>query len=498
MKFKNLFKNKTIFILSIIFIISSVTNIIYASLSQRGLTFDGIIFFMTKLNYLSCNSFEIMYPMRFRHCIVFLNNLPITLCYFLFNIHSKYILSVLYTLPLFLFPALFPLLHYILAKRSKRYDIVIWSLFIFGLLIIPTEVWPIVESMLAISIIFLLYHYICADIHYNWFDRILIIILILISFSSSEANIYLGPLLFFISLYYAHKTNNKRNKNIKLRIGFLCALMPISYLLYFFLIPASDYKHNTVRYFYELFVHKDFTTWYKEPYLLLILILISLLIFIFCRKIKIKNYVIIVFSIITTVLLYLRLKFNWFYYINILEYRVLLSIIPALIITLIFALDFFHKKINIKYLHNILLNFLMVTLFLGSFNNTTQIMYSHSFKNTVNEILNLTENIAKKDKKILVTPLEEEQIYNNKYYNDFICLYDVDYYTLFIPAFSKDYKIKAILYPGDNAKNIYPKDKRFDFYVNSNRSIYIGYNSFQIKNIFWDLSEVSKIAKKNK
>ena len=65
---------------------------------------------------------------------------------------------------------------------------------------------------------------------------------------------------------------------------------------------------------------------------------------------------------------------------------------------------------------------------------------------------------------------------------------------VFVPAFSKNYKIKSILYPGDNAYKKYPPEdtKKFDLYIESENYLRLGHILCTIQNRFWNLSEIAK------
>lgn len=495
METKNFFKGKAIIVLTFIFIFLTVINIIYASVVQRGLTFDGTLFFLTKIQYLSQNEQTTFLPGEFRYFISVINALPVTLGYFLFKIESKYILSILWTFPLFLFPALFPWFNYELAKRSKRQDIAVWSLFIYALLIIPTQIWPIVESMLAVSVIFLLFHYICADIKYKISDIIFMIILTGISFSSSEQNMYVGPLLFFLSLFYAKKSSFKISKIFKYITGILCLLMPVGYILHFFFNTRLGY--NSVRFFQEIIFYKNFSDFYKEPYLFLFLTILLFFVFMLTGKLKIRKHLVIVLSAMSIFLLYKMFNFHWFYGTDLLQYRVLLYIFPSIIIVIVFLTDFYKEKSNKIVFHNMYVNLLILILFFGSFNNIIQIMTSYTFNEMTNEILSLTKQIGSEENRILINPQKEERIYESKHFKFFKILFDEDYYMSFIPAFSKEYEIKAILYPGDNMSNKFDEkeDKNFNFYK-ENDFIWLSFFPVSIKNQFWDLSSVAEKAEK--
>lgn len=114
-----------------------------------------------------------------------------------------------------------------------------------------------------------------------------------------------------------------------------------------------------------------------------------------------------------------------------------------------------------------------------------------------NEILSLTKQIGSEENRILINPQKEERIYESKHFKFFKILFDEDYYMSFIPAFSKEYEIKAILYPGDNMSNKFDEkeDKNFNFYK-ENDFIWLSFFPVSIKNQFWDLSSVAEKAEK--
>ncbi len=149
MKYSNFFKQKKILILSVILLILSAVFIIYASIIGRGLFLDGMFWCIQILDSLADNNYELyILPERTRDFVNILNQFPVHLAYF-FGIDKKELLIMFYSLPLFLFPFLVTLYNFILVKRTKRYDIALFSLIFYSLLVLPAIMYACVESFLA-------------------------------------------------------------------------------------------------------------------------------------------------------------------------------------------------------------------------------------------------------------------------------------------------------------------------------------------------------------
>lgn len=86
-----LFKDKSILILFVVFTILTVINVLYASFVQRGIVFDGSIYFVNLLNGFSNEKwFYTILNHRPRNNIIYLWQFPINFAYHILGISSKY------------------------------------------------------------------------------------------------------------------------------------------------------------------------------------------------------------------------------------------------------------------------------------------------------------------------------------------------------------------------------------------------------------------------
>lgn len=161
MKYYNFFKNKEIFYLTVLFVILSIIHIVWATLASRGLFIDGSLWFPEILNSLSENGYGFWFvDDRTRWISNFINQLPINIAYS-FGITNKQFLLAMFTLPLFLFPFLANMLNIFLAKRTKRYDIVLFSLFLYSFGILPAIMYSVVEVYTGASLLFIIIPLFC-------------------------------------------------------------------------------------------------------------------------------------------------------------------------------------------------------------------------------------------------------------------------------------------------------------------------------------------------
>ena len=129
MKYINFFKTKYVIVLSIIFLIVSLFFCFYAAICRYGLYLDGEIFILDILDKLADNKPGFFFmDWGTRQSITFLQDIFVNIAFYLFHIENKAILINIYCFTLVFLPFSIILLQYILAKRSKRYDIVIFNI----------------------------------------------------------------------------------------------------------------------------------------------------------------------------------------------------------------------------------------------------------------------------------------------------------------------------------------------------------------------------------
>ena len=203
MKYINFFKTKYVIVLSIIFLIVSLFFCFYAAICRYGLYLDGEIFILDILDKLADNKPGFFFmDWRTRQSITFLQDIFVNIAYYIFHIENKAILINIYCFTLVFLPFSIILLQYILAKRSKRYDIVIFNIILYSLFILPGLRYAVVETYTSAPLFLFLYHYLCAKIDYKKRDIFFIIFISILLYNFSELIIVCGVIMFFGSLYF--------------------------------------------------------------------------------------------------------------------------------------------------------------------------------------------------------------------------------------------------------------------------------------------------------
>lgn len=240
-------RNKIWIILAVLI---TAVHVIYASLTQRGAYLDGALWILVLLNKFSSGNYIVVTdPGHTRFFINFLNQLPMAIGYFILSIKSKYWLSVLFSLPLFLYPPLLIWWNYKLSQRTERYDLFVLSVFIYGAMLLPFSIFSVVEIILAALLQIILLNYLVSNINYTKKDIALITILTISLFSSYGYVLFLGIILFLGSLYYASKEDNPLNKKVKYFIG-LGGLLASLYTVVFIIVHTTT-KSEAMRFMQE-------------------------------------------------------------------------------------------------------------------------------------------------------------------------------------------------------------------------------------------------------
>lgn len=475
MRYYNFFKDKAIFLLFSIFIVLSIIHIIFAASINRGLFGDGFVYVPEILDKLSIQGYGFqLIEDRTRIFINFINQLPINIGYWC-GIESKKILLFLFSLPLFLFPFLVNLYNIHLAKRTKRYDIVLYSLIVYGILILPCIMYAVVESYLAISFLLLLIHYLVANIDYKIKDIIIISILLILSFNSTEIVIFTGPILFFISLFYTKENIQLKQKIIKLYIGFIsiCASAYVAYMNYFVLY---NIKNETTSFFSEIC---SFITIFQEPYIVEIITYLLILITLFIRKKLIKIQIILLSFLYIGILVFIFINNNpYFVYINYTKYRVFIYFLFPILVGILSFQEFYKKFINKRLLNN-----LFILILIASISNTIiQLYYSFA---TLQQVNNFKKCIENTNEVFIIPDTILDSVYfapkNNIFFNT-VCP-TADYITLI------ENNDKIVL-PFQNLNLSTPVYKKFDI-DNNKKQLIFSFLTLSIKNKFWDFSNLA-------
>lgn len=474
MKYINFFKTKYVIALSIIFLIVSLFFCFYASICRYGLFFDGEIFILDILDKLADNKpgFFIM-NWRTRQSIVFLQDIFVNIAYYIFHIENKAILVNIYCFTLVFLPFSIILLQYILAKRTKRYDIVIFNIILYSLFILPGLRYAVVEIYTSAPLFLLLYHYLCAKIDYKKRDIFFIIFISILLYNFSELIIVCGIIMFFGSLYYIKFENRFKNIAVKLFIGI--NVLFASVLTLSQNIDLSHYvfsNNNVFEYIFNLIRERKVI---YNSYFDIFFILCILILFFFRKKINKPIFIILVFASVFIEAILISYK-------DLFDPCSIYMLYPYLVIAII-IFYLYLSDLYKKYLHkNILFNISIVSLIIGIIYTVLQIVYSYDISQDIEKFIRFVD----KNKSVFV----DEKLLKN--YEKDSSIFSTYSHGLSYMLYSDDYVIDR--YIVTKQKDV-PDDVSYIDYKKGQYNVVI--IDVALKNKFWDMTPIAKAAKKN-
>ncbi len=468
-------KNKWLFI---IVVIAAIINVTYSVVVQRGVYLDGATLFLSALNKYASSSFEFAVndyqPRFFLQSII---QLPMAISYSYFGVKSKHILSLLFSLSLFLYPLLLLLWNYKLTQKTKRYDIFVFSILVYLLFLLPFSIFSAAENSIAFLLMFVLLNFIVGEYEYSSNDYILMLFLSVIMFGSYEGIVVIGPFLMLFSLYYAHKSDSDLTKKIKHLVAGTIFSAVIFNIVFFLSNQAAleEVKLNASKLF-------SWTQNFFELNTLLLLPFFVLLPFLVVRKKELSVFIKLAIFFVCSILFVFMMRNLSVFIVPPLEeqLRALPMIFVPLIFLLLFVLTLFNKKIP----QIVCTNLLSLALICGIFQIAWQINNSYWFNKNINFMRN---KLLECNTELCYLDDIEISSYNNSSLRRFIWNYNYVPYSI---IFSKNRNIDRILMPPFSGKglgesmreNIKIKDEMLDvcFYLVS------------VKNDFWDLTEAVK------
>lgn len=471
-------KNDNIFkFLLIIFITVSLIHIVVATIVQRALTVDGLYFFW---ELISSKSFYVSYDeqvnMRFFSCLVL--ELPFLISKWMLGIKNSDVLLDIYSFSLFFMPFIIPLFNFILAKRTKRYDIVALSIILYSLGVIPFIWYSIVEFFLSTSLYLLLFHYLAAEIEYKKSDVFFITLLCIFLFHSHSYVGIFGFMLFFASFLYSKSPDiSQHTKNIKLIIGASGLLSAcLVWVFYFFSIGPDIKAHGGfIDFFVSMRAFIKFVEFQNPAFLSFSF---GFYLFLACLFIKRKFSNLVISMIIALYTLGLACYFYVYKQSFMTAYRYCITgsidgryitaVTFSLIILYILKSDFISK--HRSRITNFLYNFLIVGLITGISFSLLQIFWSYMYSKVSNTIINeihkhesLMPDISKTQAAeyyrishvpmyISIYALPTVQGYKD---NMFVLPFDYDKKILYYCYSSSDDKIRIYSNNEDNIREFY-------------------------------------------
>ncbi len=485
---EEIIKSKQFIILKWIFIAVSIVYIVYASITMRGMYEDGGFYMIMQLENMANHKLAITFdPAHPRFFMLAIPQLFTTFCYEILFIHSKKALMMIYTFAQFVLPFLALIWNYKLSKRTKRFDIFFWSLFIYGAINITFSIFSVVESLLGSMLSFILWNYLAGEIEYTKKDIFAIIFLITMMFATYEYIAVLGIIFFIASFYYALKNDDDKTQLIKTIIGWGALFASLFNIVYMIKVPNES--SELLRFLKEA---HDFIPYCLDLNLLITIVTVILLVIIAFKK---KQLGIISIILISLIYVYLLIR---------LYNTPLMSVypmweqhfrtIPCYIMPIVFIIMYLTDRFGGVKNPNKYLNLICIVLMCSITQTLWQNVNTYYWDNNIQYM----RSELNKAGELLYIPSEHEEI--SSFYNDKLRRYI--WHGIYAPTsilFSDNYEQKTLLVNYDECQDEGNLNFREWLFIpkNMENKMAVPYGGFiSIKNEFWDLTACAKALDK--
>lgn len=476
-------ENKTLKILSWIFVIVSLIHVLYATITMRGMYLDASVFMVHLLNNFSNGIIDIVKAPEARTITLAIPQIPVIFSYFVLGIKSKIALTMIYSFAQFFLPLLFLLLNWQLTKRTKKYTVFALNLFVYSAILITFSIFSLVETLIGATLQFILWNYLVSDIEYKKTDILWIVLLSICMYQIYEYTIFLAPIFLIMALIKATEEKREKEKIVKLLTG-ISFIGVGSYIIYNTL-TTEGLTDNSMRFFGEMF---DYASELFNINILISVVTLLLIAILAFKKTKIGYISLGIISLIytaTTVKLFMTPGYS----INPM-WETHLRTIPCWFLPLIYTGMLICEKIKVKSNTVLLTNFLIITLLCGTAQTIWQINNTYYWDKNIRY---LKKELAKCEE-LLYIPSEHKEIssFGNQYKRRYI------WHSVYAPVgilFSPEYKQKTLLVNYDETAEEGNLTFRESLYVleDSENKMSIPFSEIiDIKNEFWDLTECAK------
>lgn len=301
------------------------------------------------------------------------------------------------------------LINFLVAKRTKRYDIAIFAFAFYVICSLPNIIWSVREVHFTVLFYFAILSYFLSETQLSKKDLLPISLLLLYLFESFEITFVFGIILFFFMILYLKRQDvtNKLYKNI-IGVGSFCAALYIPFkILYLMLCRNLVFTEGQGP---QEWINGSINTlevMFESNLIIFIFALIAVLITIFYKREYDKRSVLFFVPFIS-ILLFVLYKQTGLYpnaHSEICNYSVAFWFIFPVILAIL-CCDYCKIKLKQYFVNNILL----VACIFGSLNLLWQIYSNIEFGRYVDF---MKETIRKSETTIVQVP--EEKYQNLKY-----------------------------------------------------------------------------------
>lgn len=305
------------------------------------------------------------------------------------------------------FVALF--INFLVAKRTKRYDIAIFAFAFYVICSLPNIIWSVREVHFTILFYFAILSYFLSETELSKKDLLPISLMLLYLFESFEITFVFGWIMFIFMHLYAKKQNVKNVwYKILIGVGSFCAALyipfKILYLMFYRNLVFTEGQGP------QEWINGSINTlevMFESDLIIFIFALIAVLITIFYKR-EYDKWSVLFFVPFISILLFVLYKQTGLYpnaHSEICNYSVAFWFIFPVILAIL-CCDYYEIKLKQYFVNNILL----VACIFGSLNLLWQIYSNIEFGKYVNF---MKETIRKSETTIVQVP--EEKYQNLKY-----------------------------------------------------------------------------------
>lgn len=221
--------------------------------SASGLYFDIPAMF-SAVFYNHCenpNTFQVFIDERIRFFSNFLVAIPYNVIFIFIKNESPLTALKAFSTSYFIIHFLLLILNFIVAKRTKRFDIATFAFFFYFIFSVPNSIWAVREIHIAMLAYFVILNYFLSKEKLHIIDAIVIIIIQTYLFESFETSAIFGLILFISTIIFIRNKELSINKFYKILIG-------ITSLGIFLYIPIKLYMLNITN---KLSIHSGSLEW---------------------------------------------------------------------------------------------------------------------------------------------------------------------------------------------------------------------------------------------
>ena len=379
------------------------------------------------------------------------------------------------------------IVNYLVALRTKRYDIAAVAFCFYCLFSVPNAIWSVRELHIAVLFYFALLSYFLSKEKLHPIDLIPISLLVIYTFESFEIIMILGVLLYvFMRLYV-----KKEDKNVwyKIFIGISCLIaaiyMPLRLLL---LAMDKELMFSAGLNEWILGIIITFTHLFESNLLIAVFAIIAIIASVFYKKSLINPLmvpILALYIIIVEMVLYHQTGYFAEPHLELQYYGIgLVLFFPVVFLIILF--DYFKIDVN-NYNKYFFSNLVVFACIFGILGLIWQIHSSYDFRNYViymKNLINLSE-----DNSFITIPEEDFKKHRFLEYNN---CYGITLKSVYL---SKTKEINKLLLPAQyyNDYSIFCfAGDEFTYFDKKKQEVYLQGTAFQVKNNYWDLTPIAK------